>query len=97
MKRAIVLLLAIGLGGCLPDRAKDMAGCQTEVERFYPTYEAIHPDDPSSRYIIECMAAKGYDFTVMPSDCNSSRSLPTQPECYQSQNWATRMLDRFSR
>jgi hypothetical protein len=97
MKRAAVLILAIGLGGCSPDRAKDMASCQTEAERFYPTYQAVNPDDPSSRYIIGCMATKGYVFTVTPSDCNSNRSLPTQAACYQPHGWAARMFDRFRR
>jgi hypothetical protein len=74
-----------------------MAGCQTEAERFYPMYQAINPDDPSSQYIIGCMASKGYDFTVVPSDCNSSRSLPTQAACYQSRGLIARLLDRFRR
>lgn len=97
MRRIAIALVAIALSGCSPDRAKDMADCQTEAGRFFQTYQAVDPSDPSSRYIIGCMATKGYDFTVTPLDCNSGRSLPTQAACYQPHGWTARMLERFGR
>ena len=60
MRREVVLLVVIALGGCLPDQAKDVAACRTEADRFYPTYEAVDPNNPSSQFIIACMATKGY-------------------------------------
>ena len=82
MRREFVLLLVFALGGCLPDQAMDVAACQVESDRFYQTNNAADPDDPRSQYIIACMAAKGYDFTILPADCDSRHSLPTQPACY---------------
>jgi hypothetical protein len=87
MRRAAVLLVAMTLAGCLPNRAKDMAACQTEASRFYETYHAVNPDDPSSRYIIGCMAAKGYDFTIAPAECSGEHPLPTQATCYTPSGW----------
>ena len=39
MKRVFVLLVAIALAGCLPEKANDLAGCQTEADHFYETYQ----------------------------------------------------------
>jgi hypothetical protein len=89
--------MAIGLGGCVPNQAKDVATCQAEANRFYQTYEAVNPDDPSSKYIIACMVAKGYDFTISPADCDGRHSLPTQPACYAPNDWLDWIIDRFRR
>ena len=66
MKREFVLLLAIFLGGCLPEQAKDVAACRIEADRFYKGYRTADVDSPRSQYIIGCMAAKGYDFNIAP-------------------------------
>jgi hypothetical protein len=95
MKKVIILLAALALGGCSRDRAKDMAACQVEAERFYQTYRAVNSDDPSSQYIIGCMAAKGYDFTISPAACNSEHPLPTQPACYAARSWPDWVIDQF--
>lgn len=95
MRRAVVLFMVMTLGGCLQDRSKDMANCQTEAERFYQTYRAVNPDDPSSQYIIGCMAAKGYDFTILPADCNSQHPLPTQSACYAPNSWFDWIVEKF--
>ena len=95
MKKIVILLVAMTLGGCLPDRAKDMAACQVEAERFYQTYLAVNADDPSSQYIIGCMAAKGYEFTISPAACNSARPLSTQPACYAASSWPDWAIDQF--
>ncbi len=95
MRRAAVLLMALTLAGCLPDRAKDMAECQKEASRFYQTYHAISPDDPSSRFIIGCMAAKGYNFTIAPAACNNDHPLPNQAACYTPSNWLYWAVDQF--
>jgi len=95
MRRVVVLLVGLTLGGCLPDQAKDVASCQAEADRFYQTYRAVDVRDPGSQYIIACMAAKGYDFTIAPAECDSRHALPTQPTCYTSNNWLINILDRL--
>ena len=97
MRRAVLLLVVMVLGGCLPDQAKDVAACQVESDRFYQAYNAADPDDPRSQYIIACMAAKRYDFTILPADCDSRHSLPTQPACYTPNNWLAGIIDEFRR
>jgi hypothetical protein len=97
MRREVALLMLISLAGCLPDQAKDMAACRTEADRFYQTYKAIDPEDPSSQYIIACMAAKGYNFTILPADCDSQYPLPTQATCYAPNNGPDWIIDQFRR
>ena len=95
MRREVVLLVAITLGGCLPDQAKDVAACQTEADRFYKTYHAVGVDDPRGQYIIACMAAKGYDFDISPEDCDGRHPLPTQSACYAPNSWLALIIDKF--
>ena len=95
MRRGVVLLVAIVLGGCLPDQAKDVATCQTEADRFYQSYRAVDVDDPRSHYIIACMAAKGYDFIISPADCNSQHPLASQAACYAPNSWLAVFIDQF--
>jgi hypothetical protein len=87
MKRAIVLLIAITLGGCLQDQTKEIAACRLEADRFFQGYTTADVDNPRSQYIIACMAAKGYDFDISPADCDSRHPLPTQPTCYTPSSW----------
>jgi len=85
---SIILLLATTVGGCLPDRAtNDVATCRTEADRFYSTPERIDAGDPRSQFIIGCMAARGYDFTISPADCDGRSPMPSQAACYQSKSW----------
>ena len=93
LRLGAVLLAAIGVGGCFPDQAKDVAACRSQADQFYQAYRAVDPDDPSSRYIIACMAAKGYDFTIARADCDSRYPLPTQPTCFTPNNWAGSLID----
>jgi hypothetical protein len=97
MRREVILLMVISLGGCLPDQAKDVAACQTEADRFYQGYNAVDVDNPRSHYIIACMAAKGYDFTILPADCDSRHPLPIQPACYAPNSWLAWIIDQFRR
>jgi hypothetical protein len=93
----LLAALAPALGGCLPDQSKDIAACETEASRFFPVYKAVDPSEPSSQYIIECMATKGYEFTVTPADCNSQHPLPTQAACYTPDNWFAGVYDQARR
>jgi hypothetical protein len=40
-ERVFVFLVAIALAGCLPEKANDLADCQTEADHFYQTYQAL--------------------------------------------------------
>jgi hypothetical protein len=100
MKWQAALLMAIALGGCkanAPDKAQELAACQAEANRFFQTYKTVDPDDPSSRYIIGCMAAKGYDFTIETADCDSRHPLPIQPACYAPASWIDWLIDQARR
>ena len=96
MKRKVVLLAALALGGCMQHQAKDVAACQAEADRFYRdesnTFDAYSPRD---KYIIGCMAAKGYNFDISPADCDSRRPLSTQPTCYTSNGLLAWIIDKF--
>ena len=97
MRREFVLLTALTLGGCLPDQAEHMAACRTQADRFYQTYKAADLDEPSSQYIIACMAVKGYDFTILPADCDGRRPLPTKATCYRPNSWQGWIVDQIRR
>jgi len=97
MRRKAVLLLALALAGCYPDQGSDIGACETQARRFFQLYKAVDPNDPSSQYLIECMAAKGYAFTVTPADCNSKQPLPTQAACYVPENWLAGLYDQARR
>ena len=96
MNRTLFFLaIMIFLGGCSPDRASDLAACRTEADKFYQGYQADDVNNPRSRYIISCMAAKGYEFDISPTDCDSRHSLPVQSTCYASPSWLARIIDRL--
>jgi len=94
--RAAFLLSLVLLGGCEPDQTKNMDACRAEAEHFLSSLQG-RPKDPSSQYIIACMAAKGYDFTTTPEDCDSRYPLPTQPTCYVPNGWVGWTIDRIRR
>ena len=95
IKRVVALLLAINLVSCSPNKATDMAACQKEADRFFQGRPEVDMDDPRSRYIIECMASKGYDFDVYPAACTDRHPFPTQPACFVPSNWLARMFDQI--
>jgi hypothetical protein len=94
MKRKLILLAAISLGGCSPNQARDVTVCRAEADRFYQAYNTVDADNPRSRYIIACMADKGYAFDISPADCDSRHPLPTQAACYTSNSWLARIIDQ---
>ena len=90
---AVALFVAVSLAGCSPNKATAMAACQKDADRFYQGSQEDDMDDPRSRYIIECMATKGYDFDVYPAACTDRHPFPTQPACFVRSNWLARMYD----
>jgi hypothetical protein len=96
MSRIAALLIVIfALTGCQDDRAQDIAICQNEAARFYAPHRAVDPEDPVSRFIIGCMAAKDHDFTIAAAACNSEHPLSTQPACYTSRTWFGWFIERL--
>jgi hypothetical protein len=92
---AFALLLLTMLAGCLPDKSKDLALCRREADRFFQASIADDPSSPKSDFIIGCMAEKGYDFTVVPRDCDSRYPFPTQSACYSPNDWLEWTVDRL--
>lgn len=97
MTVAIVLLLSANMAALLPHQPQAMDECLREAERFYHMYKIVDPNDPSSQYIMACMAAKGYVFTIAPKDCDSRYPLVAQPACYTPNTWLGWAIDRFRR
>jgi hypothetical protein len=97
MKLAVGLFVALFLGGCLPDQVKsaDVTACRDEADRFYQAYNNADISNPRSKFIIACMASKGYNFEVSPADCDSRHALVTQSTCYVSKSWIARIFGRF--
>jgi hypothetical protein len=87
LRGGLFVLLLLDLTACLPDQTKSLADCQKEADRFFMAYRNDDPENPRSRYIIECMAAKGYDFRVEPEACDSRHPLTTQATCYSPHGW----------
>ena len=95
LERVVALFAALNLAGCAANNATDLAACQKEADRFYQGHKEADMDDPRSRYVIECMATKGYDFDVYPAACNDRHPFPTQPACFVRSNWLARMIDQL--
>ena len=93
VRGAFLIVCAVNLSSCSQDKTIALAGCQTEADRFYQGYQTDDAANPRSKYIIECMASKGYGFDISSVECDSRRALPTQSTCYASTNWGIRKLE----
>ena len=98
MRLKVRLFVALFLGGCSPDQAKSKAilACRDAADRFYQGLSNADIDSPRSKYIVACMADKGYNFEVWPVDCDSQHALTTQSACYVSQSWMAWIISRMS-
>jgi hypothetical protein len=90
---SVLTVGTINLLGCSQEKTISLAECQREADRFYQGYQTDDPSNPRSKYIIECMTSKGYDFDISSNKCDSRRALPTQSTCYASENWGVRKLE----
>ena len=86
MKGMGILFVALSLLGCTPDKAHNTAACETETLRFYSVGSG---DD----FMIQCMGAKGYEFDVRPTECDSRTRMVMQQACYRPVGWGARLLD----
>ena len=66
-----------------------------QADRFFGGYPTFDVSSPRSRFIIGCMATRGYDFDFRPANCDSHHPLPTQPTCYAADNWLEWILDKL--
>ena len=88
MRIKLGLLMALFLGACSDQaKSKDMLACRDQADRFYQGYNNADMSSPRSKYIVACMAAKGYTFEVSPADCDSQHALSTQSTCYVPESW----------
>jgi len=92
-KYAALFAVLASLVSCAPEKSRIVDACRSEADRFFQGYQTDDVNNPRSRYIIECMASKGYLFEISSTDCDSRRSLPTQPACYSAATWLGRFLD----
>ena len=95
MRPAIFFIMLLALANCSSGKGQDLAACRTDADRFFQGYRDDDAANPRGRYIVACMAAKGYEFDVSPTNCDSGRALLTQQACYVSSSWITRLFDLF--
>ena len=91
------LAIAILLGGCTPGKVRAVAACEMEAMRLYPQQPRGYLGTQDSRYMIVCMAAKGYRITILAPGCDREQAFGYQPECYTPAGWVAATLDKWSR
>jgi hypothetical protein len=69
--------------GCSPNKAQDTTACEMQTLRFYA---AGSGDD----FMIQCMAAKGYEFDVLPEECDNRTRMVMQSACYKRLSWTVK-------
>jgi hypothetical protein len=82
--RVWVILAAMLVTGCQPNRTDTLASCQLDADRFYHMEPAAIVEGPRTRYVVGCMAAHGYKFDFLQTHCESSRPFAMQPACYSA-------------
>ena len=90
MGGAILSVIIFGMIRYVPDKASDTRICEAETLRFYSV-------GSGERFMLECMNAKGYEFDVMPEDCESRTRMVMQPACYTPNTLGAKLLDRLAR
>jgi len=92
-----LLAVALLLGGCTPGKARQVAACELEAMRLYPQQPRGYLGTQDSRFMIVCMAAKGYRITILAAGCDSEQAFGYQPACYTPTGWLAATLDKWSR
>jgi hypothetical protein len=62
-------------------RAKLIGACEVEALRQYPG-QTLETSNDIGTLMRACMAAKGYEFDVLPSTCKTSWTAERDPGCY---------------
>jgi hypothetical protein len=89
VRRLLVALAVVApLCGCWADTKRQIAACDLEATRLYPDDKGQSSDfyyrNPDvEKYVIKCMAARGYDFDYKQSKCPLAlNERATSPYCY---------------
>ena len=108
MKRLTILALVMVLVGCFDDQRQQMAKCQAEAQRTYPT-QAYYTDrfsdpdglgTPMIPYVHSCMLAAGYALRFTKAcvdESNPGMDLATNPSCYAPTDWGGLLIYRVER
>lgn len=81
--RPVLLLLPLILAGCLDDQRQAASRCTMDARRLYPQMAFAGPFDQPGAYIIDCMGAAGYGFTMALKECPVSDWAAANPYCYR--------------
>jgi hypothetical protein len=77
MTRILVVLCTLALGACNESRGQDVASCQIEATKAYPSHSSDNYYDRNN-YASLCMKAKGY---VLNKGCHADYEIIEG--CYQ--------------
>ena len=99
-KRWLFRSTAVGAGlvclaACANDGGKNvLEECRTSGLRFYSSYSLAELNSPAGRYLIECMAHHGYEFSGESDKCDSGRPLVFQEACFEYVGMIRHLLGR---
>jgi hypothetical protein len=86
MARSVLLLLALlMLSGCWEEQKEQVAECQMEGIKAYPS-ESLEQGNHIEHLILTCMTAHGYDFDLLRRLCTVNDQMAANPYCYVPSN-----------
>jgi len=96
MTRALVLLLALPLVGCMADQRKQLAKCISDAEREYPRTNWVD-EGARQQYVWLCMAAHGYSLSPQQKICSESPDgdLVLYAQCYEPARRTPALLQKL--
>lgn len=79
-----MLSLLLLLSGCLDDQKQATSRCTLDARKQYPQMTSAGLFDQPGRYIVDCMGASGYEFTLLLAKaCPVSDGAAANPYCYR--------------
>ena len=96
MTRLALLPLLLLLSGCLDDQKQATSRCTLDARKQYPQMASAGPFDQSGLYIIDCMGAAGYGFTMLLDACPVSDWAASNPYCYSPRGRIARWVFRLN-
>lgn len=91
-----IVITALSMTGCTPDRSKDVATCEMEAWRIFPKEPPRVLNDWASNFVRICMDAKGFDFELTAGGC-PERPVATNGFCYKPRDPVSRWIDSIGR
>jgi hypothetical protein len=95
-----IVSLTISIGGCGPQKERDLAACQVETLRLYPRDTDSSGEDNGRRFIFRtaCMKAKGYTLARFSGPgCSFAEELSLQVACYEADGLIGGFLEELTR